>query len=95
MYARITTFQCDPSRLDDLSAKLDEIRAQAKAISGVLDVYTVWRADGKGVTTGIYVSQADAEAATSQVQAIWSEFADILVGAPSADAYENVVHLTA
>ena len=75
MYARITTYRCDPSRLDDLTAKLDEIKAQVKAISGVVDVYSAWRADGNGVTAAIYESQATAEAAASQVQVIWANLA--------------------
>ncbi len=95
MYARITTYQCDPARLDDLTAKIDEIKVQVKAISGVVDVYTAWRADGNGVTTAIYESQTAAEAATPQVQAIWADLADLLVGGPNAETYENVVHITA
>ena len=95
MYARITTYQCDPARLDDLTAKLDEIKAEVKAIPGVVDVYSAWRADGNGVTGAIYESQAAAEAATPQVKAIWANLADLLIGGPNAEAYENVVHLTA
>ena len=95
MYARITTYRCDPSRLDDLTAKLDEIKAQVKAISGVVDVYSAWRADGNGVTAAIYESQAAAEAAASQVQAIWADLADLLMGAPNIETYENVVHISA
>ena len=95
MYARITTYQCDPARLDDLTAKLDGIKVQVKAISGVMEVYSAWRADGNGVTAAIYESQAAAEAATPQVQAIWADLTDLLVGAPNAETYENVVHITA
>ena len=95
MYARITTYQCDPARLDDLTAKLDEIKVQVKAISGVVEVYSAWRADGNGVTAAIYESQTAAEAATPQVQAIWAGLADLLVGNPNSETYENVVHVTA
>ena len=95
MYARITTYQCDPARLDDLTAKLDEIKVQVKAISGVVEVYSAWRADGNGITAAIYENQAAAEAATPQVQAIWANLADLLVGSPNAETYENVVHVTA
>ncbi len=95
MYARVTTYHCDPSRLDDLTGKLDEIKAQVKAISGVVDVYSAWRADGSGVTTAIYESQAAAEAATSQVQAVWANLTELLMGSPNAKTYENVVHITA
>ncbi len=95
MYARITTYRCDPSRLDDLTDKLDEIKVQVKAISGVVDVYSAWRADGNGVTAAIYESQAAAEAAASQAQAIWANLADLLMGAPNTETYENVAHLSA
>ncbi len=95
MYARITTYQCDPSLLDEMTAQLDEIRTQVNAISGVVDVYTVWRADGNGVTTAIYESQDAADAAASQVQTIWAGLADFLTGAPSVETYENVDHITA
>ena len=63
MYARLTSYQCDPARLDDLTATLDSIRADIKAISGLVNVYSVWRGDGQGVTVAIYDSQASAEAA--------------------------------
>ncbi len=95
MYARITTYQCGPSRLDEMTAKFDEIRAQVNAISGVVDVYTAWRADGNGVTTAIYESQDAADAAASQVQAIWAGLAVFLTGTPSVETYENVDHITA
>ena len=95
MYARVTTYHCDPSRLDEMTAKLDEIKTQVKAISGMVDVYNAWRADGNGVTAAIYESQGAAEAAASQVQGIWASLADYLTEAPSVETYVNVVHMTA
>lgn len=95
MYARISSYQCDPSRLDEMTAKLDTIRSQINAIAGVVDVYNAWRADGRGVTTAIYENEAAANAATPQVQAIWSDMADLLTGAPEVETYDNVEHLTA
>ncbi len=94
MYARVTTYRCDPSRLDEMTAKLDEIKTQVNAISGMVDVYTAWRPDGNGVTAAIYESQGAAEAAASQVQEIWASLADYLTGAPSVETYVNVMHIT-
>ena len=65
-----------------------------KEIWGVVSIYTAWRADGNGVTTAIYESQAAADASTAQVQAIWANMADLLVGAPEVETYENVERLT-
>ena len=94
MYARVTSYQCDPSRLDEMTARIDAIRNRVKEISGVVTVYSAWRADGSGVSTAIYQSQADAEAAAPQAQAIWADLADLLVGPPTVETYENVVHMT-
>ncbi len=95
MYARITTFQCDPSRLEEMTARFDDLKEQIKAIPGAVAVYSAWRADGRGVTTAIYESQDAAEASVPQVKAIWSGLSDFLTGAPTVEAYENVEDLTA
>lgn len=95
MYARVTTYQCDPARLDEMGDRIEELKAQVKAVAGLVAVYTAWRDDGNGVTTAIYESQAAAEAAVPQVQAIWADLADFLTGPPNAEGYDNVEHLTA
>jgi hypothetical protein len=38
----------------------------------------------------IYKSKADADAAAGKIQALWGSMADLLKGAPSANAYDNV-----
>ncbi len=75
-------------------AKTDEFKVEVKAISGLVDVYSAWRADGKCVTMAIYESQAAADAASAQVQAIWGSLAEFLEGAPEVETYENVEHMT-
>lgn len=93
MYARITTFQMDPSRIDDVTAMMSDIKGKVKAISGIVNTYTMWRDDGAGVTTAIYVDEAAAEAAAEQIQAIWAGLAGALTGAPSVEIYDSVEHL--
>jgi hypothetical protein len=77
-----------------MELKLEEIKGQIKSIAGIVDVYSAWRSDGHGVGMAIYVSQEAAEAASEQVQVIWGDMADFLTGAPGAEAYDNVAHLT-
>jgi len=48
MYARVTNFKVDPSRLSELSAKIKEMGPRAKALPGMVDAYAAWRADGQG-----------------------------------------------
>jgi hypothetical protein len=47
MYARVTNFKVDPSRLPELSAKIKEMGPRAKALPGMVDAYAAWRAMGK------------------------------------------------
>ena len=93
MYARVTTIQVDPARLGELPAKIKEMGPAARALPGIVDVYFAWRGDGRGTVTAIYNSKADADAASAKIQAIWGTLADLLQGAPSADAYDNVEHI--
>ena len=93
MYARITSFNVDPSRLNELAAKIKEMQPAAKALPGIVDVYAAWRADGRGVVTAIYKSKAEADSAVAKIQAFWGTLASILSGAPSTDAYDTVEHI--
>ena len=47
MYARITTFHVDPSRLGELPAKIDRLGHLIKALPGMLDARVAWRQDGQ------------------------------------------------
>ncbi len=94
MYARISTYQADPTKLNELATKFKELKAELSAIPGVVDIYAVWRFDGQGIITAIYENQASALASTSQVQTIWDGMKEILTAAPQVEVYENVEHLT-
>ena len=37
MYARVTSFKVDPSRLDEPPAKIEQIQPAAKALPGIVD----------------------------------------------------------
>jgi hypothetical protein len=93
MYARITTYQSNPDKLEEMTAKIDEVKVQIKALSGVVSSYTYWHSDGHGGTTAIYESQAAAEAASEQIKAIWGGMAEFLIAAPSVETYDNVEDL--
>jgi len=93
MYARVTTIKVDPARLSELPTKLKEMSPAAKALSGVVDVYAAWRADGQGTVVAVYNSKADADAAADKIQAIWGTLSGLLKGAPNTDTYDNVEHV--
>ena len=91
MYARVTQYQTDPNREDEVLAKLDSLSSQIKAIPGIVAAYSSWRSeDGHGVTTAIYEWQAAAEAAATQIQSIWAELGPLMTALPTPGVYENV-----
>jgi hypothetical protein len=93
MYARVTSFKVDPSRLGELAIKIKEMQPAAKALPGIVDIYAAWRADGQGTVTAIYGSKTDADAAVAKIQAIWGTLAGLLKAAPETQAYDTVEHL--
>ena len=93
MYARVTSFKVDPSRINELPARIKEIQPVAKALPGIVDIYAAWRADGQGVLTAVYRSKADADAAVARIQALWGTLASLLKTAPHTDAYDTVEHV--
>ena len=95
MYARITTFHVDPSRLGELPAKVARLGHLIKALPGMLDARVAWRQDGQGVVIATYQSREHADAAMRRLQVIWGDLADLLVGSPRTDVYESVQHITA
>ena len=94
MYARVTTFKVDPSRLDELAGKIAELSRLVKVLPGMVDAHAVWRADGQGVVVAIYQSREHADAAMRRLQVIWGSLAHLLTGPPRTDAYETVQHIT-
>jgi hypothetical protein len=94
MYARVTTVQFDPAKLAELTAKTNELKAGVKKMKGVINTYSVWRADGLGVVTAIFDTKASADAAAEQAKAIWGGLAGILKGAPKTEVFDNVEHLS-
>jgi len=93
MYARVTSFKVDPSRLNELPAKIKEMQPAAKALPGIVDIYAAWRSDGQGTVTAIYRSKADADSTVAKIQALWGTLASLLTAAPHTDAYDMVEHM--
>ena len=90
MYARVTSFQCDPSRIAEMETQVDAVSSEVATIPGIHTAYAAWRDDGAGVVTAIYDSREAAEAAAPKVQEVWAGMSDYLAAAPAAEAYESV-----
>ena len=94
MYARVTNFKVEPSRLPELSAKVKEMAPRVKALPGMVDAYAAWRADGQGVVVALYESKEAADRVVARIQALFGGLAGLLSGAPRTDTYETAEHIT-
>jgi hypothetical protein len=90
MYARVTNYQADPGRIDELRAKLPPIKAKLEEMDGLVDWYTVWRADGQGVVFTVFEDKAKADASLNEVRGIWAGLAALLKATPKAESFDNV-----
>ena len=90
MYARVTTYQADPARLEELRAKLPPIKAKLEEMDGLIDWYTVWRADGQGVVFTVFEDKGRADASLNEVRNVWSGLAGLLKATPKAENFDNV-----
>jgi len=94
MYARLTHFKVDPSRLPELSAKIEEMGPRAKALPGMIDVYVAWRPDGQGVVVALYESKGAADRAVTRIEALWGDLVNMLSSAPRTEVYAHAEHVT-
>lgn len=93
MYARVTTYHVDPARLDEMDAELSDLRAHCKALPGILVYNTVWREDGRGISTTIYDCRASAEEAAVKLRYIWGSFSKLLIEEPVTELFDRTADM--
>jgi hypothetical protein len=90
MYTRVTTYNVDPSKVDEATAGMEGIKKKIQSISGLQVCISSMQSSGRGVVTAVYDSQESADAALPIVREVWSNFGDLLLGAPDSEGYEMV-----
>jgi len=95
MYARVISFQVDPAKIEEMRAKLPSIKSQLKTMAGLVDWYSVWRADGRGYVLTVFKDKASADASLGLAGDIWGGLSKLLNGQPKPEAFDNVELLTA
>jgi hypothetical protein len=93
MYTRVTTFQADPARLSELTAKLPDIKDQVSEMDGLVDWYIVWRGDGHGLVFTVFQDNASAEASLAEVRGIWNDIMGLLKMPPKVENFDSLVTL--
>jgi hypothetical protein len=90
MYTRVTTYNVDPSKIDEAIAGMEGIKNKIQSISGLQICISSMQSSGRGVVTAVYDGQESADAALPVVREVWSKFGDLLLGAPDSEGYEMV-----
>ena len=87
IYTKVTTYQLDTARLDEVNNMLSELKGKCSSLPGILFYNIVWRDDRHGVSTTICDCQACADEATVFLEGIWSQFSDILSCTPVTEKF--------
>ena len=90
MYARLTSFQVEPTKIEEMKGKLPSIKSQLESVAGLIDWYSVWRADGQGYVLTVFKDKASADASLEMARDIWSGLSNLLKGQPGPETFENV-----
>ena len=90
MYARMTSFQVEPAKIEEMKAKLPTIKSQLERVAGLVDWYGVWRDDGQGFVLTVFKDKASADASLGMARDIWGELSNLLRGQPKPETFENV-----
>ncbi len=93
MYTRITQFNINAAKLDEMVSRLGGIGDQLKSIDGMVETYVVWDSTGTCSSIAIYRDKDAAEAASETIQSIWGGLKDMLTGPPTPTVYPEVWHV--
>ena len=93
MYFRVTTYGFDAARFDEFLALADTFRDELKAIDGLETVHSCVVKEGQGMIISRYASEAAAEAAQPQIQAIMGRMGPFLTSMPEVTAGEAIWEL--
>mgnify|MGYP001219806006 FL=1 len=93
MYFRVTTYGFDAARFDESLARADTFRDEVNAIDGLETGRSCVVEEGQGMIISRYASEAVAEAAQPQIQAIMGRMAPFLTSMPEVTAGEAIWEL--
>jgi quinol monooxygenase YgiN len=92
MYARITTFQCKPEKLNDAIALAEELKPEIMSIPGLKYWFDTGNEDGTCAVIAVYESHEAAQAASGTAKEIFSRFAEFMDAEPQPQGYQVLLH---
>ncbi|HEX2135858.1 MAG TPA: hypothetical protein VHG30_08125 [Microvirga sp.] len=90
MFARLTTFRVKPDRLEDLRKWRRDNEAAIYAQPGLRQWIGLMNQDGQAYVIAIFDDVKAATDALPAARALWSQFADMIEGEPTAQFAEVI-----
>ena len=82
MFYRVTNYNFDDARYDEIIAWGETVRAQIEGIDGLLHVDSYQSAPGEGVVVAAYESEAAFDAAAETVGSVLGEMGQFMTSEP-------------
>jgi hypothetical protein len=80
----------EPAKIEEMKAKLPAAKARLKDMGGLVNWYSVWRADGQGFVLTVFKDKASADASMGAARDIWGGLSSLLKGQPKPESFDNV-----
>ena len=93
MFTRMTNWKTKETDVEAIQSNVERKRAEILAVPELLALNVVWKEDGSGVTIAVYESEAAANAASTQIQAIWGDLASMFSAQPETATYSKAIIL--
>ena len=94
MFARVSTYKMRPESIAEAEAKVQKLLPKILGMAGMVTFTNAIDAEGNGIVVSVVESEEQSDANAEQVEKIWSEFSDFLLGPPEVSGYRVVAHET-
>lgn len=93
MFARITTIQIQPAKLNELKDALPALASRLKAVPGMVECKVCWNETGQGQVFALYGTPAQADAASETIRSIWGGLSHLMAAPPASITAPEVYDL--
>lgn len=93
MFLRISTYKVDPSRINEVDAKVDEVRNILDGLPGLKHASVGRDKDGNAAVIALWESEKAATAAEDTVVKGWSTIGPLVKAPPERRGFDTCFHL--
>lgn len=93
MFMRISTYKVDRSKIKDVDAVVDEVRAKISGLKGLKHASVGRDDDGNAAVIAIWESKAAADAAEQTVTSTWAAIGHLMTAPPERRGFDTYFNL--